>query len=63
MNLVKNDAAVLLKDENVKKQLMGMIDLLMLNKERRLSIGVAASHLFVKNADQLIANEIIKRTA
>ena len=59
MHLVNNAAAVLLKDENVSNELVRLIDLLMNDEVKRLSLGTAASTLYVKNADQLIANEII----
>lgn len=60
MTLVNNGAAVLIKDENVSNELISMIQYMLKDKEKLQLISKAASTLFVKEADQLIANEILK---
>ncbi|MEY3921716.1 MAG: undecaprenyldiphospho-muramoylpentapeptide beta-N-acetylglucosaminyltransferase [Bacteroidota bacterium] len=59
MALVNNGAAVMIKDENVSNELISMIQLMLKDKEKLDAIGKAASTLFVKDADQLIAREIL----
>ncbi len=57
--LVEKNAAVMIKDECAKDELVPMIVNMLKDNETLKSIGEAASKMFVKNADQLIANEII----
>lgn len=59
MNLVHHGAAVIVKDENASNELISMIQAMLKDKEKLGVIGKAASTLFVKDADQLIANEIL----
>lgn len=59
MTLVNNGAAVILKDENASMELVSMIQCMLKDKEKLQVIGKAASTLFVKDADQLIAREIL----
>lgn len=59
MTLVHNGAAVIIKDENASNELISMIQAMLKDKAKLHDIGKAASALFVKDADQLIANEIL----
>lgn len=59
MTLVKNGAAIIVKDENVSSELISKICLLLKDQEKLHAIGKAASRLFVKDADQLIVREIL----
>ena len=59
MTLVNNGAAVIIKDENASNELISMIQAMLKDKAKLHDIGKAASALFVKDADQLIANEIL----
>lgn len=59
--LANKGAAVIIKDEHVDKDLIPTIEMLFNNKEQLRSLGKAASALFLRDADQHIAVEIIKR--
>jgi UDP-N-acetylglucosamine--N-acetylmuramyl-(pentapeptide) pyrophosphoryl-undecaprenol N-acetylglucosamine transferase len=59
MTLVNNGAAVIIKDENASSDLISMIQHMLKDKEKLDVLGKAASSLFVKDADQLIAKEIL----
>ena len=49
----------MIKDENASTDLISMIQFMLKDKEKLHAIGKAASTLFVKDADQLIAREIL----
>jgi UDP-N-acetylglucosamine--N-acetylmuramyl-(pentapeptide) pyrophosphoryl-undecaprenol N-acetylglucosamine transferase len=59
MTLVRHDAAVIVKDDQAADQLIGTIEILMNDKEKLKALENASSALFVKDADQRIASEII----
>lgn len=58
MALVRHNAAVMVRDTDAADQLIGMIEILINDKVKLQSLGIAASALFVKDADQRIASEI-----
>jgi UDP-N-acetylglucosamine--N-acetylmuramyl-(pentapeptide) pyrophosphoryl-undecaprenol N-acetylglucosamine transferase len=59
MTLVKEGAAILIKDAHVTEQLTDTIVSMIKDKEKIKAIGHAASKLFTADADARIAKEII----
>src|SRR5690348_617984 len=60
MNLVKKDAAIMVKDDEAKEKLMATIIDLSKNEELQNILKQNISSLAITNADDVIANEILK---
>lgn len=58
--LVAQDAAVLIKDEAVVKELMPVLSRILNSKERKESLGINISKLALPKADEVIAKEIME---
>jgi UDP-N-acetylglucosamine--N-acetylmuramyl-(pentapeptide) pyrophosphoryl-undecaprenol N-acetylglucosamine transferase len=59
-HLVQHDAAVLVKDDNVKVALIDTVKTLVLNKEQQLLFSINSKKLVNKDVDVVIAKEILK---
>jgi UDP-N-acetylglucosamine--N-acetylmuramyl-(pentapeptide) pyrophosphoryl-undecaprenol N-acetylglucosamine transferase len=61
-SLADKNAAVLVEDKNLKRELAGIITDLIFNDEKLESLKINAGSLSKKNATSVIADNIIKYT-
>jgi UDP-N-acetylglucosamine--N-acetylmuramyl-(pentapeptide) pyrophosphoryl-undecaprenol N-acetylglucosamine transferase len=60
MNLVEKDAALIVKDADAKEQLVSTVIALALDEYRQTTLHQKIRSMAVKDADEIIANEILK---